>query len=93
MIYLKEYTNQSDINKYILIKNEYIQDVYHICKNLETQWLKIYDIFDNKLIKIEQNFYLTMSSNRYKLIIYQSNHLDDILNNLETILDSNKYNI
>ena len=83
-----------DVKKYSLIKSSVIENYYVINKNLNVQFQKIYDIIDGNLIKINLKFYYTIPKSKYyKEVLYQSDDLQEILDNYKILINSKKYNI
>jgi len=74
-----------------LPSQEYIYIAEHIQDNY---YKKHYEIVDDKLIKLEKPYYFPLGKRLFnKQLIYKSDSLNDVLEHLDSILDSNKFNL
>jgi hypothetical protein len=90
-----------DHKKYCLLKIDEnygtsggISSDFYIVKNLGNQFKKIYEIIDYELIRIDIDFYFTINPIQFeKELLFESDILNEVLDNIDLFIDSNKYNI
>jgi hypothetical protein len=105
MKYIKQYEGKKP-KKYNLLKtdprpnkkfwtNLPSEEYIYIAEHMQDDYYKKhYEVVDDKLIKLEKPYYFPLSKRIFnKQIIYTSDSINDVLEHLDSLINSIKFNI